>query len=125
MKNIIVTFLVVAFALTEIVYAQRPGIVGTFFDAQGSVIRGMDLKVTDNRGKSVTSKSNEEGRFVVELAVGTYTLEIGSSNSLFCKVVIERYRVVNPREPMNLDILLAEGRSSHGGDDCRKKVIKF
>jgi hypothetical protein len=97
---------------------------GTLFDSQGAVITGMSVTATDSRGMTSTAKSNEEGRFVMELPVGTYSLEIGR-DSLFCKVVVERYRVVNPRQPMRFDILLAEGRSSHGGDKCRKKVIKF
>ena len=112
------------FVFTSGAYAQRSGIGGTLFDSQGAVIAGMSVTATDSRGKTVTAKSNDEGTFVVELSVGTYSLEIGS-DSFFCEVVIERYRVVNPREPMNLDILLAEGRSSHGGDKCRRKVIKF
>lgn len=122
--RISVTILAIMFVLTGGVWAQRSGIVGTFFDTQGSVIPGMNVTATDSRGKTAIAKSNDEGKFALELPVGSYSLEIGS-DSQFCKVSIENYRVVNPREPMNLDILLAEGRSSHGGDKCRKKVIKF
>ncbi len=123
MKNF-VTILAITFVLSSGVCAQRSGISGTFFDSRGSVITDMSVRATDPRGKTIIAKSNNEGKFDVELPVGTYSLEIGR-DSLFCEVVVKRYRVVNPREPMNLDILLAEGRSSHGGDKCRKKVIKF
>lgn len=84
----------------------------------------MSVTATDSRGKTVTAESNDEGKFYLALPVDTYSLEIGR-DSLFCRVVVKSYRVVNPREPMNLDILLAEGKSSHGGDKCRKKVIEF
>ena len=106
--------------------AQGSGIVGTLFDLQGSVIPGITIMVSTGKNKTVsTIRSDDNGEFAVRLPVGTYSLEVGNEFSLFCKVVIKNYRVVANREPMRLDIVLGESMSSHGGDRCRKKVIKF
>ena len=122
----IFAILIALTSLTAAAFTQKTGVAGTFFDRQGAVIPGVDITAIDSAGKAIAaSTSGPEGEFLLELPVGTYLLEVGSRSSLFCRVTIRGYRVVNTRTPMSLDVLLGESASSHGGDRCKRKVIKF
>lgn len=107
-------------------FAQKSGVKGSVFDIHGAVVPGITVTVKDPKEKEIAKvRSDSEGKFIVNTPTGVYSIEVGDGFSLFCRVIIKNYRVVNSIEPMQLDIVLTESRSSHDTSRCRTKAIKY
>ncbi len=107
------------------VSGQNSGVSGRIFDSHGAVVHGIRVTAKNKDKESIDIRADKEGKFLLSLAVGTYSIEVGDEYTLFCPVRIEGYRVVDTKAPMMLDIVLTESISSHDTKKCKTKVIKY
>lgn len=101
------------------------GIRGRVLDPQGAVILGVDITAVDSQKTIFRAKTNADGQYAFELTTGEYTLEINNDRALFCPVRIKNFLVPELNGVVSFDIILKEGRSSHGGEKCTIKIVEF
>ena len=95
---------------------------GTVYDPTGAVVSSVNIKVTDEQGRSNAVKTNDEGAFLIGLAPGLYSIIIEKAG--FKTLEYKKYRIVNSTfGKMNIDFVIC-GSTDHepcgyGGGECR------
>jgi hypothetical protein len=69
--------------LTTGILGQESGIKGTVFDANGSVIPGVGITISDKNQSTFEVRTDAEGKYRIKLSPGLYAMVIGDDrNSL-------------------------------------------
>lgn len=118
-KLLSLLFLILAFAV--LTNGQIIRVSGTVYDPTGAVVPSVNIKATDEQGRSNAVKTNDEGAFLIELAPGLFSIIIEKAG--FKTLEYKKYRVVNSTYgKMNIDFVIF-GSTDHepcgyGGGEC-------
>lgn len=118
MKLGVVVFLVLAlFAVSS---GQKVKFSGTVYDYNGAVVASATINGRSEKGQLTSGKSNDDGKFEIELQPGLYALEVSANG--FLTVQYEEYLIVNSPVGMRMDFVLFGARWHEpcgvGGADC-------
>jgi hypothetical protein len=119
MRIILTTFIFVVG--TFVVNAQAIRLTGTIYDPTGAVVPGAKLEARYEKGGLVSTKSDAEGKFALELRPGIHTLEIAATG--FLTINYGGYLIVNATDKkMTMDVVMF-GAMDHepcgyGGANC-------
>ena len=83
--------LVLIFALLIVANAQKAVLNGTVTDTMGAVIPNAEVKAKNLEGKIISARTNEDGRYQLELLEGEYNIEVTSTP--FDKFSVSNYWV--------------------------------
>ena len=72
----LIASLVLLLFLSSVSIGQRVKLSGTVYDPNGDVVVAAMINTRHARGQQSTSKSNDEGKFEIELQPGLYALEL-------------------------------------------------
>jgi hypothetical protein len=93
--------LILIFALSVFANAQKAVLSGTVQDFFGAVIPNGNIKAADDKGKTFSTQTNENGDYKLELPQGVYKIEV--TFLPYSKFIISDYLITNK---MRLDVAL-------------------
>ncbi len=119
MKYVIGLILVFGFSID--VASQTVKFFGTTFDPNGALVVKATITATDEKKRSVSSYSNEEGQFEINLAPGIHAVDVSAIGFLAIKLK-EFFVVDSTTGKMSMDFVLF-GAKYHepcgvSGADC-------
>lgn len=97
----VLQILVLIFGLSVFANAQKAILSGTVQDFLGAVIPNGKIKAVDDKGKTFSTNTNDDGVYKLELPEGEYKIEI--TFSIYNKFTVSDYWITNK---MQLDVAL-------------------
>ncbi len=116
----VLQILVLIFGLSVFANAQKIVLSGVIYDSQGAVVVGTNVKLTNEKGESFETKSNDEGIYSINLLPEIYKVSFEQSG--FRKTIINNFKIVDSTYgKINHDVVL-EGENpepcGYSGADC-------
>lgn len=119
MKFLIVTFYVTALSLC--IFGQNIKLTGTVYDPNGAIVVGAEVNAISAEKRQSSTKSKDDGIFLLDLVPGIYRLEFYSPG--FKTNAVNKYHIVNSTYgKMSFDVVLHVSTEhepcGYSGGDC-------
>jgi hypothetical protein len=96
---------ILIFGLAISCHSQSAILSGTVYDQQGAVIQNAEIILKDKKGKDYKAKTNDIGKYEIQLPEGIYTIVF--SANLFVNLKIKNHKIVSVSYgKMTLDVAL-------------------
>ena len=121
--------LVFVLGFSFLAFGQEVELSGTIYDPNGAVVASAQIRAIDEKGHTVSAKSDFEGSFVLKLVPGIYALDVSAPG--FLTIKYNEYLVVNSTKgKMTMDFVMFGGKYHEpcgvSGSDClpKKSLIR-